>query len=292
MKYLAQKRRQIARAALRVAAIAVLVGCGGGGDDDEAPVVDTRVKVSMSGFDNQACMQWQTYRAINDTRDVYVGSPLEVRLDGTGDPYAVSTGPWWNDLNHVTNGSNYANLVAIGYYDGWVDPTAVMSALSPGRPIDLRNADITLQWRAPDLLMAPESKLVFWFQTRSFDPQAQQLRYVNYALTGQALKPRAGDTKWQVATLKLTPDPSQWLCLGSSPTRLDTYGCARSIDEALTNFEVDLGFLIISPALPLSDQPTGAVEFKNISVMLPPENIKTHANSASYLYTGRSACIP
>jgi hypothetical protein len=155
----------------------------------------------------------------------------------------------------------------------------------------LRDATVTGRWRAPTLATPPDSKLVLWFQTRAFDPVYESLRYVNYALTGQPLEVRSGDSSWQVAELALTADPEKWTCLGSNDSRTDLYGCATSIDNALATFEADLGFVILSPDEGSSMSSTGAVEFDSISMLIPPSNRMTHARTLRYMDTELTECL-
>lgn len=275
-------------AALCLISGAALIGCGGG---DHAPV-DNRVTVSKSEFDSSACMHWETYGAKDGNYSVFDIKPLDLLTETNGNGYAVSSAPWWVDPNHAPPGAGYLNLVAVGYYEGWRGESGEVQALSSGKPLDLRNADVSVRWRAPTLALAPNSKLVFWFQTRAFDPVTAQIRYVNYALTGQPLVAKKDDATWQTVNLKLRTDPTQWTCLGSSTSRAATYGCARSIDEALANFEADLGFVIVSPDESSSQGNTGAVEFDAFSMLIPPENLDTHANTVSYLNTESNTCNP
>jgi hypothetical protein len=294
---------------LALVATLALAGCGGG--DETAPpsaqgeakasvsegvssdfrtMMDTRESIAESGFDDPACMNWDTYAA----QDVYFWradiKPLDLLREPDGNGYGVSKSPWWVDPNHIAPGAGYLNLVAISYYEGFFGYDAEVMSLVSGKPLDLRNATVKVRWRAPTLAIGPDSKLVFWFQTRAFDPFYEDQRFVNYALTGHPLVPKSGDETWLETEFTLTSDAGIWTCLGSSDTRTDTYGCAGSVDEALATFEADLGFVILSPDEGSAMSSTGAVEFDAISIDVPFRNRTTHVMTTRYMDTESKVC--
>jgi hypothetical protein len=109
-------------------------------------------------------------------------------------------------------------------------------------------------------------------------------------MTGQPLPVVSGDFSWQEVELLLRPDPENWTCLGSSDDRDSLYGCAGTVREALTRFETDLGFVILSPDEGSAMSSTGAVEIDDISMTVPTTNKKTHAKTRAYLDIEPNIC--
>ena len=61
----------------------------------------------------------------------------------------------------------------------------------------------------------------------------------NFVLTGQ---PFQVSHEWKEQTVTLTPDPSQWTCLGSRHDLTDQYGC-DDIDKVLSDVNIDIIFV-------------------------------------------------
>lgn len=294
MRQSESESRRSRRKEFVLVALLGLAGCDGDGSDQQKTngvrvMGDVRIPVAENAFDQPGCMHWHTYGSIGGIADI---KPLELAHEPDGNGYAISSAPWWVDPNHGPPGAGFLNLIAIAYYDGWSGIDAEVRAPSEGRPLDLRNMAIRLRWRAPTLSIAPESKLVFWFQTRAIDPTHGNATYVNYAFTGSPLQAMPGNPAWQETEIRLRSRPELWTCLGSSLARADTYGCARNIDEALSNFEADLGFVILSPDEGSALSSTGAVEFDSITMLLPPANLRTHRDTVPYLDTVPTLCVP
>ena len=77
----------------------------------------------------------------------------------------------------------------------------------------------------------------------------------NYVLTGQ---PFEITREWSEQTVTLTPDPSQWVCLGVRHDMTDTIGCFP-VDELLCDVNIDIIFVLF----PLNVVPVENVKDKN-----------------------------
>lgn len=267
-----------------LACAAAVVSCGGGGGNaPEGPVT-----VYSTDFDAADTGQWLQYTENNREE----GCADLAHVSGNdGSRYAVSQAPWWTDENHIEPGLGYLHLVAFAYHRDW-STDGVIPAESPGqRPLDLRDAEITLRWRAPSLQLPPEATLLFWFQTRTSALGVTPGRYANYVLTGQPLRYLVASGGWQEDTLRLQSIASQYACMGSSPERADVYGCDLDAVEALRNWNVDLGFVILFRDPSAAQQISGAVEFDHLSMRLPADNLDTHRDAApSIARANNSTC--
>lgn len=290
---------------LQLIAVFALAGCGidkDAGIDESVPITqsveiardvqDVRVRMINTSFDDEPCSLWTTYAARDGDFSLAEIKPLDIGIEPDGNGYAISSSPWWIDPNHAFPGAGYLNLIAVAYYEGWfgVDGAVRNFHLGNGKPLDMSNALVKVRYRAPMLTLAPESTLVFWFQTRALDPVSDAFEYVNYALTSQPLPIVAGDFSWQEVELLLSSDSESWTCLGSNDDRDDVYGCAGTVRDALTRFETDLGLVILSPDEGSAMSSTGAVEIDHISMLVPTLNKVTHAKTMAYLDIEPNTC--
>lgn len=254
----------------------VVAACGGGGTTE-----DTRVYTSKFSEGSG----WLTYRAGAHVEC----EPLPIQTDASGVSYATSGAPWWIDPNHAPPGLGYLHLVAFAYHHDWsVD--GVITGASAGRPLDLRNATLSLRWRAPALRMPEGARLLMWFQTRLRTSTSDRPRYANYVLRAQPLVAIPDDSTWLETTLRLTTEPRQYECLGSNADRTETYGCANSVDEVLRDWNADLGFVILFPDESMSEHILGNVEFERIVIDVPSTNLLTHSSETPTLTRGPSTC--
>jgi hypothetical protein len=266
---------------LWIACLAVaLSACGGGGDDDQSPsqlqapwqtVVDT--DFSATGPNG-----WFTCdQAAVDCPELSFAS------DSTGTGYGVSSAPWWLDPNHAAPGLGYVNLVAFAYHADCVREGIIASSIA-NAPIDLRNARLTVRWRAQGLQLPASAQLMFWFQNVVDVPGANSRRYVNHVLRAKPLLPAAAGG-WQTEELILEADNADYACLGSAPDRAGTYGCDIDAATALRDWNLDLGFIVLFPTENQASSIRGAVEFDRIAIEIPSANLATHAPVAGFAPT-------
>jgi hypothetical protein len=239
-------------------ATAALLGCGG---SEPGPV-----RVYATDFDEPAQSEWLTQRpesAANCT-------PLLVRTEPSGNGFMRSEPPWWVDPNHAAPGLGYLYLVAFAYHADWSSDGAIVPSL-PGWPLDLRESVLNVRWRAPDLVLPPGARLLFWFQAEDPDRPASNPLYVNYAMTGQPLVPQPGNSTWQETQLRLSPTPGTFECLGTSDARADTYGCSPDLARTLATWRVNLGFIILFEDRNAAEAISGQVDFDRISLVVQPQ---------------------
>lgn len=264
-------------------AAAALAGCGGGGSGGGSE--NGEVTIYRTGFDGSPSSRWLT----QTSDDPANCAALPVQVEASGNTYAVSRGPWWTDTNHSSPGLGYLHLVAFAYHRDW-SSDGVVSAGFPGRPIDLRNAEVVVRWRAPTLQLPVDAKLLFWFQTHDPARPRTDPRYVNYVLANQPLTVQPGSGAWRETRLELSTAAGAFRCLGSNADRADTYGCSSDVNEALRSWSIDLGFVILFPDATLAEQIQGSVEFDELSLQIPDGNVDTHVFAEPTLQRGPSTC--
>lgn len=260
----------------------MLVACGGGEDPG-----NRLAEVYSTSFDAASARSWLHYPSI----DPIECRPLEGRIDPDGTDYAVSAAPWWVDENHAPPGLGYLHLVALAYHRDW-STDGIIPAVSQGaRPLDLRNAQINVRWRAPGLKLPHDARLTLWLQTRTSPADALDVRFVNYMLSGQVLETSPAPTRWREDVLYLRADDREYVCLGSSANRADTYGCDITAVDALRDWNTDIGIIIFSPHASFASEVAGAIEIDRLSVHVPAENLETHRSSPPTIVTaGGSTC--
>jgi hypothetical protein len=169
---------------------------------------------------------------------------------------AVSRGPWWVDYNHAPPGGGYLHLLYALHTRHYPETPAQYLRVG-GRnqfvdgafPTDFTGARFTVRIRGS--LAARGAGLHLLVQSR-VDGKA-----VNYVLTGQRLEVTED---WSDQTLVLSPDESQWTCLGSRHDRTSTYGDA-GIGRVLGDVNLDIILILfplqIAPADPGITDPHG-----------------------------------
>jgi hypothetical protein len=237
----------------------VLAGCGGG---EAGPV-----RVYATDFSEPTQTVWLTQRPESASNC----TPLPVQTDTAGDGFMRSEGPWWVDPNHAAPGLGYLYLVAFAYHADWSLDGAIVPSL-PGWPLDLRESVLNVRWRAPDLVLPPGARLLFWIQAEDPDRPASDPRFVNYAMTSQPLIPKPGSFRWQETQLRLSPKPGTFECLGTSEARAETYGCAADLSRTLATWRVNLGFIILFEDRTIAESISGAVDFDRISLVVQPQS--------------------
>lgn len=156
------------------------------------------------------------------------------------DGLLISRSPWWVDYNHAPPGAGYLHLLAaLHTHANFVnDNTRRMVGenrfVAEGYSRDFTHARITTRLRgAVDL---KGSQLVWLAQA---DVPGTR---TNYVLTGQPLTLTEG---WSEQTVTFTPDPKQWVCLGSRHDKTDLYG-EGPIAEVLRDLNCDI-ILVLFP---------------------------------------------
>lgn len=172
---------------------------------------------------------------------------------------AVSRSPWWVDFNHAPPGAGYLHILfALHLQHGPNFPQAILAAggtnhyVQGGFPTNLTNARVTVRIRGE--LDAKGAQLVLLVQgNTSRDPARPN--FVNQVLVGQ---PLTVTREWTEQTLRLIPDPSQWINLGTRHDRVGFYGTAP-IDQLLRDVNCDIIFVLfpldIVPAHPIEGDP-------------------------------------
>lgn len=280
-----------------------ITGCGGSHSEPAPTVVipeegglEAAYVAFASRFDTPTVPLWFTFR-----RDQALPQPLEWRTDRDGNGYLRSAGPWWTDPNHAAPGAGYLHLIAFAYHDSlvldehgtgqaiqfpdgrvlammpraWSEPGSsdnpwqgipgAIRGRPPGTISDLRNAVLGFRLRTRDLELPDGSNLYVWFQT--YDAETE--RFVNYAKVGQPLLGQLNADDWREVRVVLTDDDADWLCLGTSRERANTYGCARSVADALRRFHVDLGLVMLLGSQPPERPASGAIDLDDVRLFIP-----------------------
>jgi hypothetical protein len=195
------------------------------------------------------------------------------------DGVLFSRSPWWVDPNHAPPGAGYLHLLA--FLETRSGPHSDLGLpnrfVDEGYSRDLTDARLTVRLRGDLDLRGAE--LVLLAQTDLPTTRA------NFVLTGQ---PFLVMRDWSEQTVVLTPDPAQWVCLGSRHGRTDFYGCGE-IAEALRDVNLNLIFVLfpltIVPLSPVADidlglphrdyevdrrhLPEGEVQFDTVRIEYP-----------------------
>lgn len=165
----------------------------------------------------------------------------QVRQPVIFDGVLYSYSPWWIDYNHAPPGAGYLHIIA-----GLHTHNTSKWITEKNLPVDFTNARVTLRLRGE--LEQKGADMAILLQASNGHTTA------NFVLTAQ---PFNVSNQWTEQTITLSPDPSQWVCLGSRADRTETYGCF-DVADALKNMNVDFIFVLfplnIEPAEPLSDK--------------------------------------
>ena len=189
-------------------------------------------------------------------------SPLPV-WDGVA--YCFS--PWSLDANHAPPGAGYLHLLMylLTSTDELLPETRPGGNrfVAGGYSTDLRDARLTVRLRGTMDLAGPlcnyhvpephpdlgGAELLLLVQSQI---EGSPIARANLVLTGQ---PFRTTPDWSDQTVHLTPDPSQWTCLGARHDMAHVYGCG-DIEEVLADVNVDIIFVLF----PLVVRPIGEVE--------------------------------
>lgn len=167
--------------------------------------------------------------------------PPEIR-----DGIFFTRSPWWVDPNHAPPGAGYLHLLAFIHTRGG----SVPEDSSPNRFVEggysrnFTNAQVTIRVRGDVDLRGAEMVLL----VQADIPGTR----ANYVLTGQ---PFRVTPEWTEQTVKLTPDPTQWVCMGTHRDLTHYYGCG-DITDVLRDVNVDIIFVLF----PLQIVPVGRVD--------------------------------
>ncbi|MCE9591184.1 MAG: hypothetical protein K8S99_11745 [Planctomycetes bacterium] len=169
----------------------------------------------------------------------------------------VSRSPWGIDVNHGPPGAGYMHLI-FGLptlrpdkypYERLADVTDANRYVLENYPTDFTNAKFTVRVRGDVDLKGTQFLL-------HAQADVGPIR-TNWALTGQPI----GVTKeWTEQTLHLTPDESQWTCMGvrKEGADCDAYGRAP-IADALRDLNINvilvIGMLDVVPVGPCPGDP-------------------------------------
>lgn len=267
-----------------VVVISLAVAACGGGDD---AIDNSLVVVHNEDFSASAELKWLHYPDIEPIEC----RPLERSMDPDGTDFATSRGPWWTDTNHAPPGLGYLHLVALAYHRDWSPDGLIPDASTGAKPLDLRNAEVTIRWRAPQLHLPGDAMLTLWFQTRTSPANAPAPRFVNYLLTGQTLGATPPPAQWREDVVHLRSSENDYACLGSNVDRADTYGCDVTAVEALRDWNADLGLVVFFRDPASAREITGAVDLDRVTIRIPEENLATHGLAAPSIVTaGGSTC--
>lgn len=192
----------------------------------------------------------------NDPAPETHGSLLPV-VSESGNNFIESTGPWWNDPNHILPGAGYVNLTLYGY-------TSSFTGNSNDTNNDFVGADFSFSIKADTLVLPAGAHLYFWFQ--SYDETLG--RYVNYVLSGTPIEDQLVNGSWVNVTLDLTADDSQWTALASSPIRVPTYDVSSSIQHALMTSVIDFGVFVLLGNNEPPAAVTGTIQYDNLDLTL------------------------
>ena len=270
--------------ALAAMAMSVALSASGGGEasGDEAFVV-----VHTAEFGGSSDQKWLEYP---DAEPIECRA-LERSTDADGVDFATSRGPWWIDTNHAPPGLGYLHLIAFAYHHDWSADGLIPDASTGSRPLDLRDAEVTVRWRAPALRMSADATLTLWFQTRTSPVDAVAPRFVKYLLTSQSLPVRPPPSQWREDTLRLSAVDGDYACLGGNADRANVYGCDVPAVAALRDWNTDLGLVIFFRDASSASEITGAIDLDRSTIRVPQDNLATHRLAApSIVSAGGSTC--
>lgn len=198
---------------------------------DDAPVLAAR-PIYRQDFEGVADADgWFEVTERGDIRD-----PVR-RIVEDGEARAVSTGGWWPDPNHIAPGGGWLNLVMMR------DATDL--------PIgDFTDLVFTFTIDLDDLHLPQGAGVYAFFQSQDHHIPWGAGNYVNYLNTANPI------TRSGTYSIRFSTDDADWLPLGSSFARRDTYGVSASVADALGGTPVDFGLVILrgdaDPTRPLS----------------------------------------
>jgi hypothetical protein len=158
--------------------------------------------------------------------------------------------PWWIDYNHAPPGGGYLHLLfcmftaGVAYGEAYMEAGGLNRFIETGMPRDFRNARVTVRLKGElETRGAPLSMLV--------QGTAAGIT-TGWVLTGSPIEVTRD---WSEQTLLLTPDASQWSCLGSRHDRTRSYGSAP-LEQVLSDVNADVMFVLF----PLDVVPMGPIQ--------------------------------
>jgi hypothetical protein len=166
--------------------------------------------------------------------------PLPV-FDGA----AYCFGPWYLDSHHAPPGAGYLHMLMWLHTKQETLPAGLPNRfIDAKKSTDMTNAALSVRLRGEIDLQG--AQLLLLAQGRTAKTTA------NFVLSGQ---PFRVTRDWSVQTVKLSPDPSQWTCMGARESMQRVYGC-DDISLVLKDLNVDLIFVLF----PLKVVPIGDVK--------------------------------
>lgn len=194
-----------------------------------------------------------------------------------------SRSPWRVDANHAPPGAGYLTLLAYLHTSAsehtqkFIELAGENRFVSQNKSRDFTNARLTVRLRGNVDLKGAQLVLLVQADVPGTRP--------NFILTGQPIEVTPD---WSEQTIILTPDPSQWVCLGGRHDMTLFYGYA-DIADALKDVNVDIIFVLfpltIVPLEPMDDPhrlrpqreypidesylPTGEVQFDTVRLDYP-----------------------
>ncbi|HWQ56605.1 MAG TPA: hypothetical protein VN442_23155 [Bryobacteraceae bacterium] len=165
------------------------------------------------------------------------------------DGVAYCHGPWYLDSHHAPPGAGYLNMLMYLYTKGANLPPDHIGRkgnafLDRKMSTNLLNAKLTARLRGKMDMQGAQMVLLVQGSTHGTT--------ANFVLTGQ---PFRVTEEWSEQTIRLTPDPAQWTCLGARESMKQRYGCAP-IEAVLADVNVDIMFVLF----PLKVVPVGDVK--------------------------------
>lgn len=175
-----------------------------------------------------------------------------VRRPEIVDGAIISRSPWWVDYNHAPPGVGYLHLLPAlhtrqspGFPQTFIEAGGENRFIKGGFPTDFTNARLTLRLRGEVDMRG--AQMLFLAQARVGD------HVVGHLLTGQ---PFEVTPDWSTQTVHLTPEASQWTCLGVRHDRTETYGWG-DVAPVLRDLNVDFMFVLhpldVVPTDPIAD---------------------------------------
>lgn len=233
---------------------------------------EVRYRLYQNGFDLDAPSLPLTVTA------GAVVQPL-TRVTENGNSFVRSTGPWWPDPNHIgtdwgsrpteDQGAGWLHLIAYDYFRHFAGSSGVMGGRY--QSIDLSGATYSFRVKLDDVTLPEGAHLVFWFQAIDPNIAPEQGQYVNYVNTMVHIDEIAVPGEWTTITITLTDDDSDWLALGTSRVRNNTYSASESIAHALsTGQPVDAGIIMFLGNDYTGAEPaTGSISFDDFLFVAP-----------------------
>jgi hypothetical protein len=170
------------------------------------------------------------------------------RLD-IKDSCALTRSPWWIDYNHAPPGLGYLHLLYMLNTAGRAsehqrETEGENRFIEGGFPTDFRNAEMSFRLRGE--IEAKGASLHLLCQG------SQNGLTSGWLLTGQSIDITAD---WSVQRLRLSPDASQWQCLGVRHDRQGYYG-ELPLETILSDVNMDI-LLVLHP---LDIEPMGPID--------------------------------